>query len=659
MNHSLVAFGATLLAAGCAFPHLAIAQDTEPFQLGTIIVGGGLTPIEAERYGRSATVVDAEDLDRLQTRHAADALRALPGVEVNRTGGVGALTQVRIRGSEGNHTLVLVDGVKLGDPSGGEFDFANMLADDLERIEVLRGPQSSIFGSNAIGGVINIITKTATEPGFHASGDGELGSEDSEGGRLSLRYANDYARLTVSGAQRNTDGYNVSGGPSSGADGNEIGTVNARAEFDVGQNITIGGTVRHVERVTEFDDFNFAAPTVAGLVTDADREADVTNAFGSAYTTVDAWGGRFRSKFFFGFADIDRVNTNANVKNLDTTSTREQLSYRGTLALDGADVDDAGHIVSALVESEYETFKNNDANIVFSPAQLEKQSRQLYGYVLEYRGSFFNDALTVQATGRHDKNDAFEDANTWSVGISYLLPNDTSRLHASAGTAVQNPTFFEQFGFDPGTFRGNPNLTPEESIGFDVGVEQRFWNDNAVVDVTYFQSELTNEISSVFDPSTGDRTPFNEDGESDRRGVEVSAEFRFHNGLTVGADYTYLDATDPDGQTEVRRPKHEVGVRVFYELPNNKTLLGANMRAVADNFDSDLTAASVGPFGRRPARRSKLKDYALVDVTAQHEIIDGLAFTGRIENLFDTSYSEVRGYAGQGRVFFAGLKGKF
>ena len=659
MNHSLAAFGATLLAAGCAFPLCAVAQDTEPFQLGTVIVGGGLTPIEAERYGRSVTVVDAEDLERLQTRHAADALRALPGVEVNRTGGVGGLTQIRIRGSEGNHTLVLVDGVKVGDPANGEFDFANMLADDIDRIEVLRGPQSSIFGSNAIGGVVNIITKTATEPGFHVSGDGESGSEDSKGGRLSLRYANDYARLTVSGAQRNTDGYNVSGGPSSEADGNEIGTVNARAEFDLGQNITIGATARHIDRLTEFDQFNFAAPTVADLVTDADLEADVTNTFASAYATVDAWDGRFRSKFFFGIADIDRVNTNANVKTLDTTSTRQQLSYRGTLALDGANVDDANHIASALVESEYETFKNNDASVVFSPTQLEKQSRQLYGYVLEYRGNFFNEALNLQVTGRHDKNDDFEDANTWSVGVSYLFPNDTSRLHASAGTAVQNPTFFEQFGFDPGTFRGNPNLTPEESIGFDIGLEQRFMNNKAVVDVTYFQSELTDEISTVFDPSTGDLTPFNEDGESDRRGVEVSAEFRLNNGLTLGADYTYLDAKDPDGQTEVRRPRHEVGLRAFYELPNDKTLLGTNMRVVADNLDFDFTAASVGPFGTRPARRVKLTDYALVDVTAQHEVIGGFALTGRIENLFDTEYSEVLGYAGRGRVFYAGLKGKF
>ncbi|MDA7949600.1 MAG: TonB-dependent receptor [Hyphomicrobiaceae bacterium] len=659
MNRSLVAFSATLLAAGCAFPQFAGAQDTTPFQLGTIIVGGGLTPIEAERYGRSVTVVEAEDLERLQTRQAADALRALPGVEVNRTGGVGALTQVRIRGSEGNHTLVLVDGVKVGNPTSGEFDFANMLADDIDRIEVLRGPQSSIFGSNAIGGVINIITKNAEEPGFHVSGDGEVGSEDSKGGRLSLRYANDYARLTLSGAQRNTDGYNVSGGPNSGADGNEIGTVNARAEFDLSSNITIGTTFRHTHRVTEFDQFNFAAPTVADLVTDADLQADVTNNFASAYATVDAWGGRFRSKFFLGLADIDSVNTNTNVKTFDTTSTRQQLSYRGTLALDGADVDNARHVVSALVESEYETFENNDANIVFSPTQLEKQSRQLYGYVLEYRGSFFNEALTVQATGRHDKNDDFEDTNTWSAGLSYLFPNETSRLHASAGTAVQNPTFFEQFGFDPGTFRGNPNLTPEESIGFDVGLEQRFMNDKAVIDVTYFQSELTNEISTVFDPSTGDLTPFNEDGESDRRGLEVSAEVHLNNALTLGVDYTYLHAKDPDGQTEVRRPKHEVGLRAFYRLPNNKTLLGANTRVIADNFDLDFTAASVGPFGALPARRVKLTDYAVVDLTAQHELVDGVALTGRIENLFDTAYSEVLGYAGRGRVFFAGLKGKF
>ncbi|ODR95237.1 hypothetical protein AUC70_05950 [Methyloceanibacter stevinii] len=645
------------MAAGAALPDSARAQDFEPFQLDAIIVGGGLTPIEAERYGRSVTVVESKDLQEQQIRHTSEGLRALPGVEVSQTGGVGGLTQVRIRGSEGNHTLVLIDGIKVADPTSGEYDFANMLSDGIERVEVLRGPQSSIFGSNAIGGVVNVITKTATEPGFHAYGEGELGSEESIGGNLSLNYANDYARLTVSGAQRNTDGYNFSGGPSDGADGNAIGTLNARAEFDVNDDIVIGTTFRRIDRNSEYDQFNYGAATVADLVTDANLETDVTNNFASAYATMDAWNKRFRSEFFFGLADIDTIDIDNGAKTFDTTSTRQQLHYRGTVALDNADVESANHLVSTQIESEYETFKNNDAQLVYSPSQLQKESRQLYGYVLEYRGSFFDDNLTIQATGRHDENDDFEDTDTWSVGLSYLLPNQTSRLHTSAGTAVQNPTFYEQFGYDPATFIGNPNLTPEESIGYDIGLEQRLWQDRVVLDVTYFHSDLTDEISTIYDPVTFASTPINEDGTSERQGLEVSAEMRLDNGIRLGVDYTYLDAHDPDGEIEVRRPRNEVGVRAFYQLPNDKTLIGAQLRAVADNFDFDYTAAGI--VDPSNPERIQLKDYALLNLTAQHELLPNVTVTGRIDNLFDTGYSEVLGYAGRGRVFFAGLQGTF
>ncbi len=639
---------ASLLASG-----VAAAQDVEPFLLDTIIVGGGLTPIEAEQYGRSVTVVTAEDLERQQVRHAAEALRALPGVEVSQTGGVGGLTQVRIRGAEGNHTLVLIDGVEVNNPASGGYDFSNLLADDIERIEVLRGPQSSVFGSNAIGGVINIITKSATEPGFHGTAEAEIGNEESGGAAASLRYADDRARLSLSAARRVTGGYDVSNTPGGDDDGDANTTLNARGEFDLTENITIGGTLRYVDQNSEYDQFNFGAATEEGLVTSADLEQDIENFFGSAYIRSEHFGGRYRSDLFFAYANMDSINTDAGAKTSDFTTTRTNLRYRGTVALDAPQVDSASQIVSFLVEGKQETFQNNDACLVFDPAMLEKQTRQLYGYVLEYRGGFFDDALNLQATARYDQNDDFEDTTTWSVGVSYLLPNRTTRFHASAGTGVQNPTMYEQFGYNPGTWIGNPDLIPEESIGYDIGVEQRLWNDRAVLGLIYFNQDLTNEISSTYDYVTGESTPVNLDGESHRQGIEASVEVQPVTGLTVGVDYTWLDATDPDGEIEVRRPVNELGVRVSYLFPNGKTRLGADLRYVSDLWDFDYTSPSFG------SELTRLDDYTVVNLTAQHELTDHILLTGRVQNLFDEEYEEVQGYLAPPRTFYVGLRGRF
>ncbi|SDK27725.1 vitamin B12 transporter [Aliiruegeria lutimaris] len=647
MKTSLLAFGATLLAAGSAF-----AQDSEPFQLDEIIVGAGLTPVEASRYGRAVSVVTAEDLEERQIRHVAQALRALPGVSVSPSGGPASSTVVRMRGTESNHSLVLVDGIDVSDPTTGAFDFGDMLADDIERIEVLRGPQSSIYGSNAIGGVINIVTRKATEPGFHGSANAELGTEQTAGGGMALRYSDERTRLSFSAARRVSEGYDVSGSDGE-RDGYAKTALNARGEFDLNDMAMIGFSLRHTENSSEYDAFNWGAASREDLVTDADYEADSTDTFGSVFATLDAWDGRFRSEITYSRGKLDSQDWLDGDATADYTTTRTRLSYRGSVSLDGAEVQSSAQVASLLIERKEETFENNDADLVYDDAMLGERSRELIGYVLEYRGSFLDDALTVQATGRYDDNDAFEDASTWSLGLSYALPNGLTRLHASAGTGVQNPTMYEQFGYNPGMWIGNEALEPEKSRGWDVGIEQRFLNDALVVDLTYFRSEVTDEISTAYDVATGISTAYNEDGTSDRKGVELSADYTFGNGFTLGGDFTWLDATDPDGGIEVRRPERELALRASYLLPNDQTLLGADLRHVSGLWDFDYTTPSFGE------DRVKLDDFTVVNVTAQHRFNDRVTLTARIDNLLDEEYEEIYGYAAPGRKFYAGLKASF
>ncbi|HRO10196.1 TonB-dependent siderophore receptor [Amaricoccus sp.] len=642
------------ISAACLWAGAAAAQEWTgaPLELDPIIVSGGLTPVPAEEFGRAVSVVTAEDLARSQATYVADALRALPGVSVTRTGGAGGLTQVRLRGAEVNHTVVLIDGVEASAPENGEFDFGGLLTADIARIEVLRGPQSAIYGSNAIGGVISITTREAETAGTSHAASAEVGTDGTVGGLLAVRRLTDRANLSLSLAARDVAGFDVSDTPGGEDDGDNNVTINARASFALTDALGVGGTLRYVDRTSAYDDFIFGAPSRDELVADADLERRRIEVFGSAFATLDALGGRMANELSLTHADMDDEDRRDGVRDADTTSRRTALRYLGTVALDAGTVEAATQTVSFGVERIEESFRNNDAGLVFDPSQMDEQSRELTGLIGQYRGVFL-DALSVQANLRHDFNDGFADVTTWSLAGSWALPNDTTRLHASYGTGSQNPTLFEQFGYIPQSWVGNPDLKPESSRGWDAGVEQGFLAGRAVIDVAYFQDRLKDEINATYDFATGESTPYNEDGTSERQGVEIAGTFQATDALTLGLAYTWLDAQDPDGGQEVRRPGQEIALNLDYALPDDRTVLHLDARRVIDNVDYDFTAPAFG------TERVALDDYTLVNLAAEHRLTDTVTLTGRIENLLDADYQELDGYATPGVTAFLGLRSAF
>jgi len=645
MTRRSTAAAAALVAA--AWP----VQARETFTLDPIIVSGGLTPIEAARYGRSASVLTEEDIVDRGSDFVADLLRGLPGVAVSRAGTAGGLTQVRLRGHEGNHTLVLIDGVEVASPSTGEYDFSGLLAADIERIEVIRGPQSSPYGSNAIGGVISITTKRATEPGVSGRAGFEIGTDESTQFDFALRQRTDRGAISFSAARRDVVGHDVSG-TGGDRDGEVNETYNLTFQYFATESLTFGGTLRHVKSDSDFDAQIYTAPTPAGPILQDDLSgSEVDETFGSLYAELDALGGRMSNRLDLSLADIrtdSRDGTGA--QSGDTTETRQKVGYKGTIALDTGSIDAADHLLTFAAQWERETFVNNNPAFVFAPSQLTRQEREQTSLVLEYQGDL-TDSLALQASLRHDFNDRFEDFTTYSLGVSYILPNRTTRLHASYGTGVQNPTMFEQFGFS-NNFAGNPNLEPEQSKGFDIGIEQGFLNGRGLVDLTYFNDELTNEISSVFDPATGTSSPINNPGRSDRQGVELSGRLQVNDRLDLGLAYTWLDAENPNGTTEVRRPEHEVLFRLGYSFPDDRTRVTMDVQHVSGNVDTFFPPSFVGV----PVT---LPDYTLVNVGVTHQLTDRVQVHGRIANLTDVKYKEVLGYETRGRTAYFGLKASF
>ena len=644
-------FAALALAPVPFFTPFSVVAN-EPLLLDEIVVSGGLTPVPVQEYGRASTIITAQELQDRQTVHVVEILRSVPGVSVNRSGAFGNLTQVRIRGNEGNHTLVLIDGVEANSVEGGEYDFGGLIAADIERIEVLRGPQSSLYGSNAVGGVISIITKRATEPGITVGGHLEGGSDASAGGSAFVRAGWETVRFSLSAAGQSTGGFDVSGDPGGEDDGDRNVTINSRIDAGVTDTLDIGVAFRVTDRNSDYDGFSFGAPDKQSLVFDEDNQIDRREIFGSVFADLAMLDGRVETRAALNYLLTDNRNFTDGARTADSTGDRVTGLAQATVAIDAPKVSDADHTITFAGEYDRETFKNNDPSLVFDPSQLEKQSRNLFGIVAEYRGTFF-ESLDLQGSIRHDFNDDFEDATTFAVGASYRIRETGSRLHLSAGSGVQNPTFFEQFGFIPGQFNGNPNLKPEKSYGFDLGVEQQFLDGKVVTDITYFYQIVEDEIFTDFPPPNFIGTPFNDDGDSKRNGLEVQLNVYPTDGLSIGVNYTYLDAKDFDGSREVRRPRHEGGIVATYRFLDDRARITADARFVADNLDTDFRSPSFG------SQDVSLDDYALVNIAGSFDVNESVQVYGRINNLLDTDYEEVFGYATQGITGYAGVRLRF
>ncbi|MEL7466484.1 MAG: TonB-dependent receptor [Pseudomonadota bacterium] len=645
MKRHLLSSAAIVL---CGAP-LAFAQGLdEPIVLDDVVVSGGLTPIEADAYGRANSVVTAEEIERRQNRDISEVLRSLPGVAVSRSGGPGGLTQVRIRGSESNHVLVLIDGVEVSAPQNGEFDFAGLVSADIERVELLRGPQSALYGSNATAGVISITTKSGARNSFNYGATVEGGTNESGDVSAYVRGGGEKFDVSFSAAARRDGGFDVSDDPGGEDDEDENITLNLRANADIADDVRVSGSFRFTDRESDFDDFNFGAADRAGLVTDANNFLQQREIFASLNAEFDGFGGSFRHGPTAQFTSVLSDTFMAGGLSSSTRGERLKLGYQGTLALDGAPLETANHTLTLLGEFEHEEFENRDPTIVFDPSQLGVQERDLFGFAAEYRGTFF-DRLDLQLSARHDFNDQFEDATTFSASMSYRVLETGTRLRASVGTGVTNPTFFEQFGFIPATFIGNPNLEPEENFGFDIGIDQTFLDGRAEIGVTYFNETLDNEIVTTFDANFFG-TPVNAAGDSDRQGVEVAATIEPIDGLLLSATYTYTDSEGPTGVIEARRPEHEGSVGISYSFLDGRANIGGDVRFVIDNPAADFTSPSFG------ANQITLDDYVVVGIHGAYRFNDNVQLFGRIENLTDENYEEVNGFATRGITGFAGVR---
>jgi vitamin B12 transporter len=620
----------------------SIAQTTSP-ALQTVVISGTRTPGPAAESGSAVTIVTAEELETKQIRLVSDALRAVPGIAVNRSGPAGTFTQLRLRGAEANHTVVLIDGMKINDPFSSEVDFAHLLSAQIDRIEVLRGPQSVLYGSEAIGGVINIFTKRGMA-GTQAEASLEAGSFDTVNGAAALRGATDRFNYALSLNALRTDGTNVSRFGSE-SDGYRNQTVLGSARWKPTAAFSLDATVRWRDSRTQFDpqDFNFPPGPTYGLVVDGDRQTDSKQLDARLRGQLSSLDGRLEHQFGLARSKTEADSFSNGAFSSGSEGERTLLDYQGSLRFGSSTLP---QVLTLAVEREKLEFVNRGP----TPAAAQNQARDndRTGLALEYRVRLPSQtALTL--SGRQDRNNLFEDATTYRLTVAQ--PIGGLKLRASVGTGVTNPTFFELFGFIPGSFDPNPNLKPEKSFGFDVGADLSVLDGAGQLSITLFDADLENEISGSFNSTTFRSTSINLAGKSKRRGFELESRLKLSSEWSLGAAYTYTDSRQPDGQAEVRRPRHVASANVSYSLPGQRGGLTLAVDHNGQQQDLDFTSLS--------SARVVLKEYTLVRLAARYAVTPLVDVTARIENALDQQYEEVFSYRATGRAVFLGLSARF
>ena len=612
------------------FPFSAFA-DTQDIETITV----SATPIHLDEAGSSVTIISKEELQKRNAATLLSILREVPGFAVSQAGSLGSATQVRVRGAEANQVLVLINGIEANDISqGSEFDFSQVSTSDIERIEIVRGAQSALWGSDALAGVINIITSSsATDSGVTASLEG--GSFGSDRGTLAGTHVSDRNQLKMSFDYLDTDGENISRNGNED-DGYDNLTASLVGKFLADDTFSVGYTVRYTEKKTEFDAIDFfttGLPVDAGHTTDSNYLYAGINLNHSINENIDHALRLTRTD------TENETDTGGAIKDI-TGGVKDSLHYQ--INFIGAE-----HRLSVLAEHEKEEYEQKGAASFFGDPNQDREI-DTDSIAAEYRYDQNNFNLSVSA--RYDDNSDFDSANSWRLTLNRQFGETT--MFAAIGESVKNPTFTERFGFFI-NFAGNPNLEPEQSLHWEVGAQRAFLNNQLKSSIAVFSADLENEINGfVFDFATGGFTSANVDGESEREGVELTMSYIPSTRFDIQASYTYLDATQEDfsgkNVTEVRRPEHSGSIAFNYSW--NRA--GINLVA---SYTGDQEDDFFPPFPPFQARVT-LDSFTLVSLAGHYNLTDTITITGRVENLTDEDYEQVYGFQSPGVGAYVGVR---
>lgn len=611
----------------CLLPDVAAQSDSGiPAELNQITVTATRLDTSVERSPSATTVVSSQEIDLNQYRFATDALRTVPGLTVVQTGVPGQLTSVFIRGLNSNQTQVLLDGIPFNQGLEGAFNFADFTNDNIDRIEVIRGPQSAIYGPSASGGIINMITKRGSDPP-EGSAFFEAGSWESfrEGGAASGKFGP--MDFSVGASLFDTENARQNNGYSATTVLGNVGITPIpplRIGFLFYYDYADAGSPNTIFDPQPFDDLRTERYLVAPTV---------------EFHPVNWWN----NKFYFSY-DQERQINKPNLVDPFTGPTRgifrrDQLEYQTDLSpLSWLTLTSGFYYYHVNVYQER-------PDVLFGSPLIRDKSENFAGFA-QLKMTPLPD-LDLYFAARYDAFRDYGDRFTYRIAGNYLFAPTHTILRSSFGTGFTPPSSQDKI------FGGNPNLRPDRVKGFDIGFEQALWHDRVRLGANFFYNSDSNVVgfNSQFEA-------FNI-GSARTQGVEAFVSSSPLPGLVLSANYTYLDAintssqdfSQPSGGRLARRPRNAFSASVSY-LWFNRLTTTVEVQSVNARQDINFTSAGV-------AQNVPLEDYTVVRLSAEYRVNDWLKVTGRIENLFDEKYSEVLGFPALGRTFYGGVAVRF
>jgi vitamin B12 transporter len=595
-----------------------------PIDTSQIVITASRAPENETETPASVTVIDRERIERLGEPLVASLLRLVPSVAVAQSGSAGTVAEVRIRGAEANHTLLFIDGIRANDPARGEaprFELLN--ADVVSRVEVVRGPQSALWGSEAIGGVVAVEGEDQFPQPY--------GTLSAEAGSFGLRRSSLTAGAPgISGAiaWQRASGIDIQG--SGDKDGYHNFAARIRGSHQLAREIRVGAAGFLLAGSSDYDD-RFLAPVEPGQ-----RDRMVA---GRGWAEGGQAEGPWHGTLSFARLHSTSRNLYDGAEGNRTRGSRNTLSGQ---AEHGFSTGPVSHLLVFAAEHERETFGARDT--VFGGLTNQTHKRDHDAITVEWRAS--TGPLRSDVAVRRDAFNRFEDATTLRASLLGDLGGGLS-LAGSYGEGIAQPTFFDLYGFFPDIFTGNPLLKPESSRGFEASLRYREGPFRG--SLTGYRQQLHDEIVDVALPS-GLSTTVNRRETSRRSGLEGEFGWQFAASLRLSVSYAYLKATEPTANglrvREIRRPKHSGSVAL--DGVAGPVSYGASLTYSAARFDSD--------FGVFPARVARLGAYWLADARVAYAVTPRIQAFVRSSNLFDARYQDVFGYRTEGRGVYGGIR---
>lgn len=616
-----------------------VASTADPVvESEAIVVSAARRPQPIEQLGSSLTIFSADMIEERQLQTVDEVLQRVPGVAIVRSGGVGQNTQVRMRGFTTKHVLVMVDGIKLNNPSeaDNQYGLEHLFLNGVERVEVLRGPQSGLYGGDASAGVINIITsRPKGDPNLRVSG--MYGSHDTVEGAVSSMGRVGAVGYSIGANYYETDGISIASRAPGNVepDGYRNLTLSGRTDIDVTDTLRVDGWLRYIDSRNDTDSGFLPADNALGLPAflyqDSPGYVDSTQLFASARAQLETLNGRLMHNAQISYVDVASIAVSPGLEQ-DSAGETIEASYHASY-----DIGSGGYL---LAGAEHKNESGRFEQPTGGGFALVDDSINETGLFASANLALFQ-SLYVSGAVRYDDNSLFGGNTTWRVSGAYNLPQSilsglATKFRASYGTGGEAPGLRQLLGSSP-TYQGNPNLSPESSWMWDVGVDQSLNSGLLNWSLTWYRGKSTDGIFNVTDPSTGISSPQNVDSPVLMKGLEAEVQFRPVHWLEAGLSFTASSATMLDsGDQLFGRPKREGSAYVTVR-PTGR------VSVTADSYWR-------GKFFSDYPTNYEMPGYELVNLSAIVDLYDNIQVSGRIHNLFNKLYEEKLGDSTYGRI---------